>query len=171
MTIRRARADDVPRLPPIERSSGALFDGVRLESTADPDETLPIATLDEALTNNGLWVAVDEADQPIGFVAVTHHGDESFVAQLSVAREAQGRGLGRELMRAAIDDARARGQRAVTLTTFREVAWNAPFYARLGFRELAADELSPHLVAVQADETARGLLPAERCAMRLALSA
>lgn len=169
MTIRRARAEDVPNLPSIELSSGALFDRVTLESTADPDETLPISTLNEALANNGLWVAVDESDQPMGFVAVTDHGEESFVAQLSVMTEAQGRGLGRVLMRTAIEDARARGQRAVTLTTFRKVPWNAPFYAELGFRLLAPDELSPHLVGVRADEAARGLLPAERCAMRLDL--
>lgn len=169
MTIRRARAEDVPRLPSIELSSGALFDSVTLESTADPDETLPIATLNDALTNNSLWVAVDEADQPVGFVAVTHHGDESFVAQLSVALEAQGRGLGRALMRTAIDDARAREQRAVTLTTFRDVPWNAPFYASLGFRMLNRDELSAHLAATLAAEARRGLLPAERCAMRLTL--
>ena len=167
MTLRRARAADVPRLPAVEVSSGRLFEGVTLQSTADPDETLPLETLYEALRDHGLWVAVDSADRPIGFVAVTRHDDESFVAQLSVALEAQGQGLGRELMEMAIDDARARGSRAVTLTTFRDVPWNAPFYARLGFRTLAAGELSPHLVATLAHEAARGLLPAERCAMRL----
>ena len=167
MTLRRARATDVPRLPAVEVSSGRLFEGVTLLSTADPDETLPLETLYEALRDDGLWVAVDSADRPIGFVAVTRHGDECFVAQLSVALEAQGQGLGRELMEAVIDDARARDLRAVTLTTFREVPWNAPFYARLGFRTLAESELSPHLAATIAHEAIRGLLPAERCAMRL----
>jgi predicted N-acetyltransferase YhbS len=167
MTLRRARATDVPQLPAVEVSSGRLFERLTLQSTADPDETLPLATLYEALRDNGLWVAVDGADRPVGFVAVVRHGDESFVAQLSVALEAQGQGLGRELMKAAIVDARARGSRAVTLTTFRDVPWNAPFYARLGFRMLAPDELSAHLVATLADEAARGLLPTERCAMRL----
>lgn len=169
MTLRRARAADVPRLPAIELSSGRLFEDVALQSTADPDETLPLETLHEALRDNGLWVAVDSEDEPVGFVAVTRHGDESFIAQLSVALDAQGQGLGRALMCAAIDDARRRGSRAVTLTTFRNVRWNAPFYARLGFRLLAPDELSPHLVATLANEVARGLLPAERCAMRLML--
>jgi len=168
MTLRRARTTDVPRLPAVEVSSGRLFDGVSLESTADPDETLPLETLYDALRENGLWVAVDGDDRPVGFVAVTRHDDECFIAQLSVAHEAQGQGLGRELLREAIEDARARGARAVTLTTFRDVPWNAPFYSRLGFRMLAPDELSPHLAATLADEARRGLLPAERCAMRLA---
>lgn len=169
MTLRRARDADVPLLPAVERSSGRLFEGIALESTADPDETLAVETLRAALQDNGLWVAVDDEDQPIGFVAVTRHGDESFVAQLSVASEAQGQGFGGELMRTAIEDARRRGARAVTLTTFRDVAWNAPFYARLGFRPLAPDDLSPHLIATLASEAARGLVPAERCAMRLTL--
>lgn len=167
MTLRRARAADVPLLPAVERSSGQLFEGVTLQSTADPDETLPLATLDAALQDDGLWVAIDSDDRPLGFVAVTRHGDESFIAQLSVAFDAQGQGLGRELMGAAIDAARQRGSHAVTLTTFRDIRWNAPFYARLGFRLLAPDELSPHLIATLADEAARGLLPAERCAMRM----
>lgn len=169
MTLRRARTSDVPRLPAVEVSSGRLFEGAVLESTADPDETLPLETLYQALQDEGLWVAVDASDRPVGFVAVTRHGDESFVAQLSVAFEAQGRRLGRELMRAAIDDARARGSRAMTLTTFRDIPWNAPFYAELGFRPLEPDELSPHLAATLAAEAVRGLLPAERCAMRLIL--
>jgi predicted N-acetyltransferase YhbS len=167
MSIRLARVPDVLRLPTVELSSGRLFENVRLRSTADPDETLPLETLYAALQHDGLWVAVDDADEPVGFVAVTRHGDESFIAQLSVAFEAQGQGLGRKLMCVAIDDARQRGSRAVTLTTFREVRWNAPFYARLGFRLLTPDELSPHLIATLANEAARGLLPSERCAMRL----
>lgn len=169
MTVRRARAADVPLLPAVELSSGRLFEGATLESTAEPDETLPIAALSEALESNGLWVTVDSGDQPTGFIAVNVHGDESFIAQLSVAHDAQGQGLGRELMYIAIQDARARGLSAVTLTTFRTVPWNAPFYAKLGFRFVEPDELSPHLVATLASEASRGLLPTERCAMRLAL--
>jgi hypothetical protein len=39
---------------------------------------------------------------------------------------------------------------AVTLTTFRDVPWNAPFYARLGFRVIEA--LSPGLQAIRDHE-------------------
>ena len=41
---------------------------------------------------------------------------------------------------------------AVTLTTFRDVPWNAPYYERLGFRTLAADEITPGLAAIRAHE-------------------
>lgn len=34
--------------------------------------------------------------------------------------------------------------------TFRGVPWNAPYYERLGFRELAASEVTPGLAARRA---------------------
>jgi len=40
-----------------------------------------------------------------------------------------------------------RGLPALTLITFRGVPWNAPYYERLGFRELVPAELTPGLAA------------------------
>ncbi len=51
----------------------------------------------------------------------------------------QQRGIGGGLMRACMIDARNSGFCALTLTTFRDVAWNAPFYSRLGFFEVATN--------------------------------
>lgn len=36
----------------------------------------------------------------------------------------------------------------LTLTTFRAVTWNLPFYARLGFVEIRRETLRPELAAV-----------------------
>jgi hypothetical protein len=58
------------------------------------------------------------------------------------------------LVNAVCDWATAEGLPAVTLTTFRDVAWNGPFYAKLGFRELV--DLSPGLVAMREHERAIG---------------
>ena len=58
------------------------------------------------------------------------------------------------------------GYRAVTLTTFRDVPFNGPFYTRLGFEEVPADQLSPSLRTVLDHEAQRGLDPARRVAMR-----
>jgi hypothetical protein len=60
---------------------------------------------------------------------------------------------------------------SLTLTTFRHVPFNAPFYARRGFAEIPAHEQGPELVAQLADEARRGLDPARRVAMRLRLDA
>ena len=79
------------------------------------------------------------------------------------------RGVGTRLLAAVRDWARAQGQAAVTLTTFRDVPWNAPFYGRAGFRALAQRELSPGLRERVRDEAARGLDPATRVVMILDL--
>ena len=50
-----------------------------------------------------------------------------------------------------------RGLAAQTLTTFRDVAWNGPYYARLGFTVVPAEALTPGLRELRAAETARGL--------------
>ena len=81
------------------------------------------------------------------------------------------RGLGAALVRAVCETARARGHRAVTLTTFRGVAWNAPFYERLGFRALREDELPPELSEIFDEEEAAGLAKRHRVVMRLDLGA
>jgi hypothetical protein len=55
---------------------------------------------------------------------------------------------------------------ALTLTTFRDVPWNMPFYARLGFEEIPPDGLSPALRSVLEDEARRGFDLARRVTMK-----
>jgi hypothetical protein len=49
------------------------------------------------------------------------------------------------------------------------VAWNAPYYERLGFQRLPDAELTPGLVAIRAEEAAHGLDEWPRLAMRRVL--
>src|SRR5262245_64419083 len=77
-----------------------------------------------------------------------------------------GRGLGTRLVLQVCDWAAGNGFGSVTLTTFRDVAWNMPFYARLGFEIVPRSQLSPALCAIVKDETRRGLDPTRRVVMR-----
>jgi N-acetylglutamate synthase-like GNAT family acetyltransferase len=115
-----------------------------------------------------VWVATD-TERPIGFASIEPFEDAMHLWEVAVRRDAQQRGAGRALVDAVAADARARGLPAVTLTTFRDVAFNGPFYARLGFVELDPSQLNPRLLAVRANEAKMGLDMANRCAMRLAL--
>ena len=45
-----------------------------------------------------------------------------------------------------------------TLTTFRTVPWNLPFYARMGFAEIPRETPRPELAAVVSEEADRGLM-------------
>ena len=84
---------------------------------------------------------------------------------------AEAAGLGSRLVERVAGWARERGAPALTLTTYAEVAWNAPYYERLGFRRLADDELTPGLRAIRAAEAERGLDRWPRVGMRRELSA
>ena len=54
----------------------------------------------------------------------------------------------------------------MTLTTFRDVPWNGPYYERCGFRVVEPGELGPGLRRIRAAEVARGLDAEPRVAMR-----
>jgi GNAT superfamily N-acetyltransferase len=92
--------------------------------------------------------------------------DNAHIDQVSV-RPAHGRqGIGRRLISRVEDWGRDQSLRGTTLTTFRHVPWNAPYYRRLGYRELAPSEAGPGLQAVLRHEARLpGLDPDLRCAM------
>jgi len=56
---------------------------------------------------------------------------------------------------------------SLTLTTFRHLAFNGPFYASLGFEPIPAAEQGPEMRAALAREAESGLDPDKRIAMRL----
>ena len=115
-----------------------------------------------------VWVAV-EGDRPLGFASTEPFEDALHLWELAVRLDVQGQGAGRALVMAVAADARARSLPAVTLTTFRDIPWNGPFYGRLGFVEIPHAEASARLAGLCAHEAARGLDVANRCVMRLAL--
>jgi GNAT superfamily N-acetyltransferase len=166
--VRRARADEVSRLPPIETAAGEL-----LRAAGIAGDSLALATsvaaLAEACAGERLWVAATSAGQVVGFVHVTLLGGQPHVEEIDVLPAHGRRGLGTALLEAVVDWARQAGFAALTLTAFRDVPWNAPFYRRLGFRDVDPAVLAPELEALVAAEERRGLPRAQRVVMRLAL--
>jgi GNAT superfamily N-acetyltransferase len=103
------------------------------------------------------WVAVDDDDVPIGYLIADVVDNEAHIEQVSVSPSWSRRGIGRALIdRAALW---AAGQRltAITLTTFTDVAWNGPYYERLGFRYLPEERIGPELKAIRGQEASKGL--------------
>ncbi len=88
------------------------------------------------------------------------------VEQVSVHSDYARRGLGAALLDHTATWAQRHGLAALTLTTFTDVPWNAPYYERLGFRHLCDTELTPGLRAVRAREAERGLDAWPRTTMR-----
>lgn len=155
MLIRVAQPAELPYLQEIENASGELFRDVGMPEIADDD---PMSL--EDLAEHEVWVAVGEEGLPVAFIAIGDVDGATHIHQVSVHPSHARQGIG-----AALIEHVKRDGRAVTLTTFRDVPWNEPYYERLGFR--AVTEVSPGLAEIMREEASRGLDPATRVAMSL----
>lgn len=163
--VRPARPDDMVFLPPIERAAAALFRTTQYPAMADAALVSDQVDLD----HEHVWVAVTSSDDPIGFAIVHIVDDCAHLHELDVDPRYARRSVGRALIGTVADWARASGYTALTLSTFADVPWNGPYYARLGFRPLETTRLSSGLRAMQQAEADAGLLMARRICMRLDL--
>ncbi len=116
-----------------------------------------------------LWVAVSRFNRPVGFALMKFPGGTAWLDQLSVLDRWQGRGLSTALIDRTAAAARARGFDTLYLSTYRDVPWNAPFYARRGFEELPRVDW-PRAFRVQfLAEPSHGHPPWRRTIMRRSL--
>ena len=118
-----------------------------------------------------MWVAT-AGNRPVGFAYVEVFQPRiAHLDEIDVRPDHGRRGLGRRLVTAVCDWAQRVDFEAVTLSTFRDVPWNMPFYEKLGFEVVPNDMLSPALASVLADEARRGLDTNRGVVMRLTLTA
>jgi GNAT superfamily N-acetyltransferase len=115
---------------------------------------------------NHLWVAVNEVDQPIGFAGGEDLAGNFHIAEISVAQNAQGKGVGKALMEELTRQAMAEGYTAITLTTYRNLPWNGPWYQKLGFSEVKIDEMGEEYREIWNSEASHGHDMNVRCVMR-----
>ncbi len=114
------------------RSTGLIDFGAEDE----PLEPIPETRLRHGFGDQLVWVAADHMECPVGFALAGDRGEDLYLDQVSVLPDHGQRGLGAQLVQRVIEEARARGYRRVSLSTFRDVPWNGPFYRKLGFREI-----------------------------------
>lgn len=136
VSIRPARSDDARRIEEIENAADAL-----LVELLRPETWHPAPSGASRLADPGfvLIAATDAAGAAVGFVHVLEIDGVAHLEQVSVDPAHARRGHGRALVEAAKAEARARGYERLTLRTFADVAWNAPFYATCGFVESCSD--------------------------------
>lgn len=167
VAIRAATAEDGPVLQALERAAGEAFRDVGMADIAE-HEPASVEELAAYAAAGRSWVATRAGNDAVaGYVLVDVVDGNAHVEQVSVHPDHQGRGVGRALLEHVRRWADARSMPAVTLTTFRDVPWNAPLYRHLGFVDLDEGSVGPELRALVAIEAAHGLDPASRTCMRL----
>ncbi|QES49876.1 GNAT family N-acetyltransferase [Streptomyces venezuelae] len=164
MRIRAVDGGELPLLQDIERAAGRWFRDIGMPEIAD-DEPLSVAELARYQQAGLAWVAVGTGG-PVGYLIAEPVDGLLHVEQVSVHPDSARRGIGRLLLEHVAERAVADGVPALTLTTFTEVAWNAPYYERCGFRPLGEDDLGPELRAIRDREIAHGLDRWPRVCMR-----
>ncbi len=153
--VRVARPEEYLLLTEIELAADGLFaqHGVRV-----PDFRTPVQVLADAAC------VLVTGDPPVGSARLEEVDGLAHLEQLSVHPAVMRRGFGAALLRGSIDWAAANGYPAITLTTFRDLPFNGPFYARHGFAPMA--QLTPGLAAIRDNERAIGL---DREGVRIAM--
>ena len=114
--IRRARAEDIPRIAELITSEG-----------------LPPYGLDEYVDT---FFVLDSDGTLVGCAGLELHGRAALVRSVVVLPERRGNSDGRRLVERTLAEAGERGVRRVYLFTMHA----APFFQRLGFREIAPEE-------------------------------
>ncbi|NER80201.1 MAG: GNAT family N-acetyltransferase [Leptolyngbya sp. SIO1D8] len=151
--IRVAEKADFLCLQKIERAADKLFPAGRLP---DPDDVMPLEELVKAQGNGLLLVASWEGT--IAGFAVSQVSEGSLhLAGMAVHPDFGRRGIGTQLLTAVIQQTVDRKLSSITLTTFRDLPWNAPFYEKRGFRILSDSELSPMLRDILEQEERLGM--------------
>lgn len=164
--ITRADRADIPRLVEVDIAANGLFRETGLVGADGLGQHVPAEVFEAAIDAREVfamrhrWTA--RAD---GFTLTSVRADTLYLDQVSVHPDHGRQGLGAQLVRRVIEDARTRRLTSVTLSTFREPAWNAPFYRQLGFREIRRERLSDWMLDIETAQ-AETLDVSARCFMK-----
>ncbi|WP_310741152.1 GNAT family N-acetyltransferase [Microbispora sp. H10670] len=157
--IRQAEPADLAALPEIERAADGMFAPLGI---VFPPGTTVVEECDDPAR------VIVAGRPPVGFALLGVVDGLTHLEQIAVHPGHANQGIGTRLLKAVSATAAApqTRNRAVTLTTFRDVPWNAPWYARRGFRVIQPSEWGPELSALVEHERALGIEVAPRVVMR-----
>ncbi len=158
-------ADEIPALIAVDLASGQLFAGAGLLPEDAGNAFVPADVFAAAIPAGHLFAARGPKGNPVGFALTSVREGSLYLDQISVDPAHGRKGLGAALVRRVVKDAGHRKLKTVTLSTFRDVAWNGPFYRSLGFREVARQQMAGWMLEIEGLQAQRGLDVDKRCFM------
>jgi GNAT superfamily N-acetyltransferase len=139
--VRRATEADADAMARVEASARGLLESEQVDLAA-----LNVPDGVEEPTDWTLALVAQVGDDVVGIARLSELTSEVVsLDQVSTHADFAGCGVGRQLLAEVVTLCRRRGYSVITGTTFRDVAFNAPFYARLG----CVEDRDPHPAMVR----------------------
>lgn len=136
--IRPARRSELARLAKIEAAAAERFRNTPMAFILDGPSPSPDAHA--AALEAGLLFVAEAEGVPAGFLAAREMPGALHILEVSVHPDFGRRGLAGALLHQAVTAARSRNLPLISLTTDRDIPWNAPLWAKLGFTLAEADK-------------------------------
>ncbi|QIX97959.1 GNAT family N-acetyltransferase [Cedecea sp. FDAARGOS_727] len=169
MILRASTIGDIEALRRVEAAAARLFlSAPELAFLAQAGVT-DATTHRRAIEQNLSWLVAGSEGPIMGFCYCQMQQDSLYLAEISTHPDFQRAGVGTALLEAVFEHARRLNVKEVTLTTYRDVPWNAPWYRRHGFERVETHELSAELAECLRHQQEEGLMVLPRCAMRYLL--
>ena len=162
--IAPASPGDIERLIEVDLAAGQLFAPTGLLSDDALDDHVPEAVMLQAIEVGDLLKTSAPDGTPVGFALVSPRGGTLYLDQISMHPDCGCKGLGTDMMRHVLQLAKQRRLKQVTLSTFRNVPWNGPFYRKLGFREIPRKDMAGWMLDLERIQ-AESLDVSQRCFM------
>jgi predicted N-acetyltransferase YhbS len=153
--LRNGRIDEIDAVREIERFAAARFIDIGMAWITE-DEPTDAITLSQRVAE-GRLIVIDHGGLPVAAVIFSPVDGDAYIEELDVLPAHAGHRLAARLIDEVAKRAAALGLARLTLSTFRNVPWNAPYYRRLGFEEMAEADLGPGHRAIREQHHAKGL--------------
>jgi GNAT superfamily N-acetyltransferase len=160
-----ANERDIKAMIALERRATELFRTIGYDFVADAEVT--DADEHRNVMRNGATIAAEAPDGALaGFAMLTVLDGDAHLDEIDVDPAHQQRGLARALIGKGELWAMRKGFDAITLTTYRDVPWNGPFYRRLGYLAFEPEPRRKELRSLIEKEAGWGFAAKPRIAMR-----
>lgn len=163
LNLRNTIQADIPTLQTLEALAAQRFLAIPELAILAHSEVTDSQRHKQSIIQRLSWLVEDARGRILGFCYAQELADSLYLAEISSHPAARGMGIGHKLVAHVRKTAADRDLSGVTLTTYRDIPWNAPWYQRQGFIVLEASSLCSELRDIVQHQTALMLLP--RCVM------
>lgn len=165
LKLRNSSAADISQLQTVEEAAAQRFLAIPelaiLARSGVTDSEVHAQSIAQKLA----WLVEDEQGTILGFCYARVLTDSLYLAEVSSHPGARGMGVGAQLVSHVRQVAYERQLKGVTLTTYIDVPWNAPWYQKQGFTLVEPSSYLHEMRYILQQQKVAGLMLMPRCVM------